>query len=116
MKKIKVLQLGIAAILLLCAVFCQGQIKYNGESLFIKSRYVPCDTVRCLFLEIVDTSSMKTKWTKGYVVRKNEMISFGKTTVSENYLPITSGIVTSELFYDDKNKVFNKALQVVLLK
>jgi hypothetical protein len=40
MKKIKVLQLGIAAILLLCAVFCQGQSKNDT----VKVVLLVCDT------------------------------------------------------------------------
>ena len=99
------------AMLLLCAVFCQAQLKLIGNP-----SPIPKDTVKCYFLEITDTSNTTTKWSKGYVARNSEMISFGKTQVSANYLPITSGIVTSELFYEDRKKVVNQCLQVVLVK
>jgi len=44
MKKIKVLQLGIAAILLLCAVFCQAQRKQDT----VKVVLLVCDTAKIM--------------------------------------------------------------------
>ncbi len=101
----------ILAMLMLCAVFCQAQLQLIGYA-----PPIPKDTVKCYLLEITDTSNTTTKWSKGYVARNSEMVAFGKTKVSSNYLPITSGIVTSELFYEDRKKVVNQCLQVVLVK
>ena len=139
-------QAPILAILMLCAVYCQAQNKnntkkngvtlgkleitsgsltdsnglyknmYSGVQFIIQPSLIPCDTVKCYFLEIADTATTTTKWTKGFVVRKEEMVAFGKTKVSSAYLPITSGIVTSELFYEDRKNVVNQCLQVVLVK
>ena len=97
--------------LLLCAVFCQAQSELIGYA-----PPIPKDTVKCYFLEITDTLTTTTKWSKGYVARNSELVAFGKTQVSSVYLPITSGIVTSELFYEDRKKVVNQCLQVVLVK
>jgi len=71
------------------------------------------DTVQCYFLEVLDTVILSTKWQKGFVVRNNGRVSFGRTHVSKEYLPITAGIVTSELFYEDRRKVQNQSLQVI---
>ena len=135
----------ILAMLLLCAVYCQAQTKIEWGKSYTKKEYdamidsikgsklissyagsklqligyappTPKDTVKCYFLEITDTLTTTTKWSKGYVARNSEMIVFGKTQVSSTYLPITSGIVTSELFYEDRKKVVNQCLQVVLVK
>lgn len=82
----------------------------------IAPRLKEIDTVRCLFLEIVDTTNTQVKWVKGYVIRTNETIIFGKTRVSSNYLPITSGIITSPLFYEDKKSVLSQCIQLIILK
>ncbi len=130
MKKLKVLirPAIFLAITMLCAVFsAQAQSlslkDFEGKpSIYNSNRglsvftHKPIDTVQCLFLEITDSVVITTKWTKGFVVRKGGYISFGKnTSVTEPYLPITTGIVSSELMYYDKSKVLNKALQVVML-
>lgn len=90
-----------------------------ANKLYIQNDFISAtiDTVACLFLEITDTTTTSTKWTKGYVVRRNGFIKFGeKTEVGERYLPITSGIIKSELMYEDRCKVINKALQIILVK
>ena len=146
MKKMKLLPSAVlVANLMLCAVYCQAQTKIEFGRSYTKKEYdsildsiriskavssyyagkleiignappIPKDTVKCYFLEITDTLTTTTKWSKGYVARNSELVAFGKTQVSSTYLPITSGIVTSELFYEDRKKVVNQCLQVVLVK
>jgi hypothetical protein len=102
-------------ILSLCAFFCNAQVKLDSSSRnfwVYQPSYPACDTVKCLFLEIADSTET---WKRGFVVRNNGMVKFGKTIVSPEYLPVTSAIVTSQLFYEDKVKVTNKAIHVVLL-
>lgn len=100
----------------LAAFVSNAQIKLNtspdATSFFIQPSYPLCDTIKCLFLELTDSAE---KWSKGYVVRNNGMIEFGNTRVSPEYLPVTSAIVTSTLFYEDKTKITNKAIHVILL-
>lgn len=85
-----------------------------GISLFTPPSYPEKDTLKCLFLEVLNMDSATVKWTSGYIVRNSGMISFGNTSVSGNYLPITDGIITSPLFYSDMCEVKNSAIKVII--
>jgi hypothetical protein len=74
--------------------------------------YPACDTVECHFLEVIDDSTVK--WQTGFVRRTSGRIEFGKTSVTPEYLPVTSGVVTSQLFYTSRKLINNYAIQVIL--
>lgn len=74
MKKIKVLQLGIAAILLLCAVFCQGQTVTWG-----KPQPCPTDTIKGILYRAVKYGSYSIE--TGYYIAKCGGIQIGSTPV-----------------------------------
>jgi len=80
------------------------------------------DTLKCMFLEVLNVDSAKMKWTTGYVEAEDRgYITFGYkdneelTKVSKSYLPITSGVVRSNLYYLNGNKVKNLAIKVIIL-
>lgn len=81
--------------------------------------YPDHDTVKCLFLEILDMDSAIFKWTSGFVARHGGYIDFFsvnnlQTSVQPPWLPVTDGVVKSKLFYNDMSEVKNKAIKVII--
>ena len=90
-------------------------ISFRTNSMYgfqMQPTYPEKDTLKCHFLEVVNDSTFK--WESGFVIRERGFVSFGKTSVQETYLPVTSGIVTSPLFYNDMKPIKHYAIQVIL--
>lgn len=84
----------------------------TNQAYWQRVEYPETDTLKCHFLE-ADNDSTFT-WKTGFVIRKKGMIDFGKTSVTKEYLPICSGIVTSKLFYTDMRPVKKYAIQIII--
>lgn len=104
-----------------------GQDTTKNYFVLNNPEYAKTDTVKCLFLEVVKTDSVITKWTSGFIVRSNGMITFstyrmsinvtpfrGDLNVDAGYLPITSGIVKSKVLYKNMQPVSSMVIQIIL--
>lgn len=104
-----------------------GQDSTGNYFVFTKPEYAETDTVKCLFLEVIKTDSVITKWTRGFVIRHSGMITFsvhrspinkmnfaGEVRVSPDYLILSSGVVKSKVFYSDMQQVKNMVIQIIL--
>lgn len=79
--------------LLFCSLICRSQL-----SMYVQPSYPLCDTIKCHFLEVINDSDFE--WKTGFVERKKGFVKFAdKTSVESPYLPVTSGVVESRLFY-----------------
>lgn len=84
-----------------------------GKSfLYQRVHYPDIDTLKCHFLESVNDSTFI--WKTGFVVRNKGFFDFDKTSVTQEYLPITSGIVSSKVFYSNMSPIKRYAIQIIL--
>lgn len=74
--------------------------------------YQENDTLKCHFLEAENDSTFI--WKTGFIVRNKGYFDFGKTLVTKEYLPITSGVVSSKVFYADMTPVKTYAIHIIL--
>jgi len=99
----------------------QGRLSLKGMNAFVYEEPKK-DTLKCMFLEVLNIDSAKMKWTTGYVETEDRgFIAFGYdsvndlTKVSKPYLPLTSGVVRSNLYYLNMDKVKNLAIKIIIL-
>jgi len=108
--------------LMILTTVCNGQTKWHidttlsghAQSIYSRQTYPKLDTVKCHFLEVINDSSFV--WETGFVERKDGFIKFSENTqVQPPYLPVTSGIVLSKLFYLNMQPIKNYAIKVIIV-
>lgn len=71
------------------------------------------DTLKCLFHEWSDTILLD-KWTSGYIILKDGMLKTGHVNWSPDYAPMALGFFDNQFLYDNKRKVLNKVIQIII--
>lgn len=80
--------------------------------MFKENTFPKTDTLKCHFLEAVNDSTFI--WKTGFIVREKGYFDFGKTFVTKEYLPTTSGVVASKVFYADMSPIRTYAIHIIL--